>query len=139
MSGHLSGDEHARGQAQGVERDRLLLDPRSPKLLDDRAHVFEVKAGFVDVFAIDATKAEGRRLHLFRVETGGIILDLHPKGIGRSSLQVVAVGSSGAELALRPRLTVSFDLVSGWIAQLARLMVPHGLPDTIGEFSDGQT
>lgn len=139
MSDHPTGEECSNGQAAAGQRDRLLLDPRSPKLLDDREHVFEVRAGYVDVFAIETARAGGRRLHLFRVESGGIVLDLHRNGAAGAALQIVAVGSSGAELASRPRSVSSFDLLDGWIAQLARLMAQHGLPDTIGEFSDGQS
>ena len=136
----MSRDEHARGQTQDGPRDRLSLDPRIPKLLDDRQHMLEVKAGYVDVFAVDASKAEGRRLHLFRVETGGVILDLHPAdAASEAALRIVAVGSSGAELALLPRSIVAFDSVSGWIAHLARLMAQQGLPDTIGEFANKET
>jgi len=135
MSGHPPEDERARGPAAAGQL--LALDSRSPKLLDDRAHVLEVRAGYVDVFAIDAG-AEGRRLHLFRIEAGGILLDLHRKGAGsEASLQIVAVGSSGAELALLPRSGASSDLVTGWIAHLARLMAQQGLPDTTGEFASG--
>jgi NHLM bacteriocin system ABC transporter ATP-binding protein len=135
MSEHLSNEElHVAGH-----RDRLLLDPRQPKLLDDREHALQVKAGYVDVFAIDTMRAEGRRLHLFRVEPGGILLDLHRAGAGsRTSLQIIAVGSSSAELAMLPRSAAPFDGISGWITQLARLTAQHGFPDTIGEFAGGE-
>ena len=140
MNDHRSDDDRPHGQAIAGQSDRLLLDPRIPKLLDDREHVIEVKAGYVDVFAIDAMTAEGRRLHLFRVESGGILLDLHRAGSSSgASLQIVAVGSSGAALAVLPRSARSFDLIGNWIAQLARLMMHHGLPETTGEFADGQT
>lgn len=139
MSDHLSEDEGSHGQDAG-QYGQLFLDPRIPKLLNDREHVLDVKAGYVDVFAIDTVKAERGRLHLFRVEPGGILLDLHRAGADcKTSLQIVAVGGPGAELALRPRSNSSFDLTGTWIMQLARLMTHHGLPETRDEFSDGRT
>lgn len=138
MSDHPSDHEHARGP--GSAGQILALDPRSPKLLDDRRHVLEIRTGYVDVFAIDALRAEGRRLHLFRLEAGEIMLDLHRGGAGgEAALQIVAVGSSGAELALRPRPGVSSASIGGWIVHLARTMAQLGLPDTTGDFAGHET
>ena len=57
---------------------RIVLDGRRPKLLDHRGHVLQVMAGHVDVFAVSMIEGstEGARHHLFRVESGEIILDL---------------------------------------------------------------
>jgi len=80
--------------------DRVKFDGRHPKLLDHRRYALEVTAGHVDVFAVRLVEGNlaGARHHLFRVESGEIILDLQ-SGFNRSDVQVqvLAVGSLGAE------------------------------------------
>jgi hypothetical protein len=65
-------------QAAACLQTRIVLDGRHPKLLDHRGHVLQVVAGHVDVFAVSIVggRTEGARHHLFRVESGEIILDL---------------------------------------------------------------
>lgn len=105
---------------------RIVLDGRRPKLLDHREHVLQVTAGHVDVFAvsIDEGSTEGARHHLFRIESGEILLDLQETVDSRGRrIQVIAVGGPGAEALIMPRLEIqSPDLVATWIAQLARLV-----------------
>lgn len=57
---------------------RVVLDGRRPKLLDHRGHALQVTAGYVDVFAVSTIEGSttGARHHLFRVESGEILLDL---------------------------------------------------------------
>src|ERR1700689_3360915 len=105
---------------------RLVLDCRRPKLLDHRGHVLQVTAGHVDVFAVGMVEGgtEGARRHLFRVESGEILLDLDQSADGAGSqIQVIAVGGPGAEARVLPRLELrSLDLVATWITRLARLI-----------------
>jgi NHLM bacteriocin system ABC transporter ATP-binding protein len=103
-----------------------MLDGRRPKLLDHRGHVLQVTAGHVDVFAVSAIegRTEGARHHLFRVESGEILLDLEgsPDSAGRR-IQVIAVGGPGAEARLLSRQEIrSPDLFANWITRLARLI-----------------
>jgi len=104
----------------------VTFDGRHPKLLDHRGHALQVTAGHVDVFAVSLVEANvtGARHHLFRVESGEIILDLQG-GFNRSGLQIqiLAVGSPGAEALLVPRADIaSYDQVATWIRELARLI-----------------
>src|SRR5882672_6558245 len=99
---------------------------RHPKLLDHRGYALEVTAGHVDVFAVSLAggNVAGARHHLFRVESGEIILDLQGGFSGSGmQVQVLAVGSPGAEAQLVPRADIaSFDPVATWIRQLGRLI-----------------
>jgi ATP-binding cassette subfamily C protein len=105
---------------------QIVFDGRHPKLLDHRGHVLQVTAGHVDVFAVRLVEGstEGARHHLFRIERGEIILDLQA-GFDSSAIpiQVLAVGSPGAEALLVPRSDIqSIDLVAPWIRRLAKLI-----------------
>jgi NHLM bacteriocin system ABC transporter ATP-binding protein len=115
---------------------RTALDARRPMLLSDHEHVLQVAAGHVDLFAVQPT---GTRQHLFRVETGESILDLHNAcETSGSRLQIIAVGPPGTELLEVPRSAASFGPVSGWIAQLAAFMVRSAASETIPELVSGE-
>jgi NHLM bacteriocin system ABC transporter ATP-binding protein len=105
---------------------RIVLDGRRPKLLDHRGHVMQVTAGYVDVFAINMIEGstEGARRHLFRVESGEILLDLEESADAAGGrIEVIAVGGPGAEARVLPRLELrSLDLVATWIIRLAGLI-----------------
>ncbi|HET9533724.1 MAG TPA: hypothetical protein VFP43_00025, partial [Mesorhizobium sp.] len=110
---------------------RTALDARRPMLLSDHEHVLQVAAGHVDLFAVQPT---GTRQHLFRVETGEGILDLHNAcETSGSRLQIIAVGAPGTELLEVPRSAASFGHVSGWIAHLATFMARSPAGETISE------
>lgn len=115
-------DQEAAVHAQ----TRIVLDGRRPRLLDHRGHVLQVTAGHVDVFAVERVGGiiKGARHHLFRVESGEILLDLEGSSDSRGSrIQVIAVGGPGAEAQVLPRLEVqSLDLVAIWITRLAGLI-----------------
>jgi hypothetical protein len=84
---------------------RTALDARRPMLLGDHEHVLQVAAGHADLFAVQPT---GTRQHLFRVEAGESILDLHNAcETSGSRLQIVAVGAPGTELLEVPRSAAS--------------------------------
>ena len=118
--------EIADQEETGHPPTRLVLDGRRPKLLDHRGHVLQVTAGHVDVFAVGMIEGgtEGPRRHLFRVESGEILLDLDQSADSAGSqIQVIAVGGPGAEARVLPRLELrSLDLVATWITRLARLI-----------------
>jgi NHLM bacteriocin system ABC transporter ATP-binding protein len=103
---------------------RIVLDGRRPKLLDHREHVLQVVAGHVDVFAVSIAEGatQGARHHLFRIESGEIILDLQETvDDSGTRIQVVAVGGAGAEALIVPRPQfLSANLVTAWISRLAR-------------------
>ena len=124
--------------------ERVLLDPRRPRLLDDRDNVLEVKAGHADIFVIDALNPDdAHRRHLFRIETGEIVLDLQT-ACGGGRLQIVAVGGPGAEVISLPRTSLSsIRPLARWIARLAQLVTspaPSGVTSEtpIGEATDMQ-
>ena len=108
------------------EPARFALDARQPKRLDHQGDVLQVVRGHVDVFAVDMCNdnAVGARHHLFRVESGGILLDLDNSAqCGSIQTQIIAVGGSDAEVAVIPRAEFeSVDLIEAWIARLAQLV-----------------
>jgi hypothetical protein len=66
---------------------------------------FKWPPGHADLFAVQPT---GTRQHLFRVEAGESILDLHNAcETSGSRLQIVAVGAPGTELLEVPRSAAS--------------------------------
>ena len=75
--------------------DRVVFDGRHPKLLDHHGYALQITAGHVDIFAVRLVEGstEGARHHLFRVESGEIVLDLQA-GFDSSGaqIQVLAVG-----------------------------------------------
>src|SRR4029079_10768960 len=117
MTGHDGGAGPPR---------HVTFDGRHPKLLDHRGCALQVKEGHVDVFAVSLVggNVAGARHHLFRVESGEIILDLQAGFEGSSmQIQVLAVGSPGAEALLLPCADIQiFDPVATWIWHLARLI-----------------
>src|SRR5215467_16288793 len=126
MSDSLRNDNFPRAALPDGARGRMLLDPRHPLLLDDREQVLGVRAGHVDIFAIEREGANEMRRHfLFRVGVGEIILDLHTAcAQSESRLQIVAVGGPGAELTALPRGSVgSADELARWLSHLARLVI----------------
>ena len=106
--------------------DRVMFDGRHPMLLDHHGHVLQITAGHVDVFAIRRTEPNtmGARHHLFRAESGEIVLPLEEAfKASRVDIEVIAVGSPGSEALMVPREDFrSFDLVSVWIGRLAGLI-----------------
>ena len=105
---------------------RIVLDGRHPKLLDHREHVLQLVAGYADVFAVSMVegRADGARHHLFRVESGEVILDL-PETVDSSGtrIQVIAVGGPGTEALMVPRSEfLSVDPITAWITRLARMI-----------------
>jgi len=137
MSDNPTSGESPQDLASVGRHQEILLDPRHPRLLDDREQVLSVKAGHVDIFVV---AADMRRRHLFRVEAGDIILDLHT-ACARSAggLQIVGVGGPGAQVASLPRASVvSGELFARWIARLAGLVIPPGLPGMMPELVTGQ-
>ncbi len=118
---------------------RIVLDGRRPQLLDHRGYVLQVVAGYADVFAVRMDEGRsGARHHLFRVESGEIMLDL-PDAVDSSGrrIQVIAVGGPGAEALLTPRPQFSdVDQITGWITRLARLIAGPNPSWDMGEVAD---
>jgi NHLM bacteriocin system ABC transporter ATP-binding protein len=106
--------------------NRITLDVRRPQLLDHWGNVLQVLAGHVDIFAVSAFegKSQGPRHHLFRTESGEIILDLQ-RAVDRlgGRIRLVAVGGAGAEVSLIPRPEFQHpDSIGSWIARLAKVV-----------------
>ncbi len=78
----------------------LVLDGRRPRLLDDTTRALRVVSGRIDLFAVPLIGgATGRRRHLCRIETGGVMFGL-PAVVTEEpacSIGVLAVGGQGAE------------------------------------------
>jgi NHLM bacteriocin system ABC transporter ATP-binding protein len=101
---------------------RVAFDGRHPKVLDHRDYALRLAAGHVDVFAmlLDEAGGAGARHHLFRIETGEIILGL-PETVAMSGgkIQLIAVGVPGTEAVVVPCPEIQFTLVEAWIKRLA--------------------
>src|SRR5215469_7782292 len=141
MSDSLPNDNSPQAAAPGGPGGRMLLDPRHPLLLDDREQVLGVRAGHVDIFAIEREGANEMRRHfLFRLGVGEIILDLHTAFAQSSGrLQIVAVGGAGAELIGLSRASIeTADALARWLSHLARLVIAPGLPGTMPELVPGE-
>ncbi|MEH2565248.1 NHLP bacteriocin export ABC transporter permease/ATPase subunit [Bradyrhizobium sp. AZCC 2289] len=113
-------------EAAGCLPTRIVLDGRHPKLLDHREHVLQVVTGYADVFAVNLVEGgtDGARHHLFRVESGEVILDL-PEAVDSSGtrIQVIAVGGPGTEALVVPRAEFSsVDSIIAWVTRLARMI-----------------
>jgi NHLM bacteriocin system ABC transporter ATP-binding protein len=120
----------ARVAASGLPKqaERVPLDARRPRLIDDPAQALRVECGHVDLFAvpIDDGAVAGVRRHLCRIETGGIILGLPSVTIDQKgqSIGVLAVGGQGAEALLLDRTLIDGrDALETWISALASAMV----------------
>jgi NHLM bacteriocin system ABC transporter ATP-binding protein len=116
----------ANQEATARPAGHVVFDGRNPKLLDHHGYALQITAGHVDVFAVRLVEGstEGARHHLFRVESGEIVLDLQ-SGFNDSNaqVQVLAVGSFGAEALLVPRTGIqSTDAAIAWVRRLARLI-----------------
>src|SRR4029077_7938230 len=85
--------------------------------------------------ALRRESTQGARHHLFRVETGGIILDL-PELADASGerVHVIAVGGRGAEAVMMPRQQIeSFGLVAAWIGSVGTVLAGPNVDWTIRE------
>jgi NHLM bacteriocin system ABC transporter ATP-binding protein len=126
------------GKAPAVHQpERVILDSRIPRLLDHHGYVLQVVAAHVDLFAVRLVgeRTQGARHHLFRVETGGIILDLPDLADEPGErVQVIAVGGPGAEAVIMPRPQVeSFRLVADWIGSIGTVLAGPNVDWTIRE------
>ena len=87
--------------------ERIALDSRRPWSLDDRGRVLRIVTGHVDVFAVrSCAGAERPRHHLFRLESGEIVMDLPGTGGAIDAVGVIAVGGPGAEVLMVPRESI---------------------------------
>jgi NHLM bacteriocin system ABC transporter ATP-binding protein len=110
------------------EVERVPLDARRPRLLDDSASALRLVCGHADLFAVPHANGAvtGARRHLCRIETGGIILGLPFVAVeGQDQLiGVLAVGGQGTEaLVLDRTLIDDRAAIDAWIAAIARAMV----------------
>jgi NHLM bacteriocin system ABC transporter ATP-binding protein len=125
----------------GGQPQRVILDSRNPKPLDHHGHALLVAAGCVDLYAVKVvdSRTASARHHLFRVDSGEVILDLPSVSAGSGeSVQVIAVGSVGAEATLLPRPDLHDPaLVAQWIGRLAQVIAGPNpsweIPDAPGE------
>ena len=102
--------------------ERIALDSRRPWSFDDRGRVLRIVTGHVDVFAVrSGAGAERPRHHLFRLESGEIVMDLPGAGGAVDAVGVIAVGGPGAEVLMVPRESIGERaLIETWIAASVR-------------------
>ena len=105
--------------------ERIALDSRRPWSLDDRGRVLRIVTGHVDVFAVrSGAGAERPRHHLFRLESGEIVMDLPGTGGAIDAVGVIAVGGPGAEVLMVPRESIDERaLIETWIARISAATV----------------
>lgn len=120
--------------------DRVALDGRRPWSLGDREHVLQVVAGHVDLFAVRLGEGtlKGARHHLFRLESGEIILQLPNVVAAKGQIGVIAVGGPGTEALGGARECVrELALIEAWIARLSAAIVGTPVDWTIREAAPG--
>ena len=115
-------------EAPKQEVERIPLDPRHPRLLDNPASALRLVCGHADLFAVPQANGAvtGARRHLCRIETGGLILGLPFVTVDGQdqSIGVLAVGGHSAEaLVLDRTLIDDRAAIDAWIAALASAMV----------------
>jgi NHLM bacteriocin system ABC transporter ATP-binding protein len=103
--------------------ERVPLDGRRPRLLDDPSRALFVNAGHVDLFAVLVAEgaAAGARRHLCRIEAGDLILGLpFVECEGRAErVGVLAAGGQGAEAQVIDRALIDGGkALEIWIARL---------------------
>ena len=101
--------------------ERIALDSRRPWSLDDRGRVLRIVTGHVDVFAVrSGAGVERPRHHLFRLESGEIVMDLPGTGGAIDAVGVIAVGGPGAEVLMVPRESIGERaVIEAWIARIS--------------------
>jgi NHLM bacteriocin system ABC transporter ATP-binding protein len=120
--------------------DRIALDGRRPWSLGDRDRVLRVVAGHVDLFAVHlgTGTAGGARHHLFRLESGEIIMQLPNTGGATGPVGVIAVGGPGTEALVAARERISeLTLIETWIARLSAAIVGTAVDWTMREAAPG--
>lgn len=110
----------------------VAIDGREPRALDHAGRVLRLEQGYVDLFAVRMVRerVEGGRLHLFRVEGGGVLPAFADHVVGQGAaegaadsarLRVLAVGGPGAQARAVPcGQWRDADAVEAWIGQLSR-------------------
>jgi NHLM bacteriocin system ABC transporter ATP-binding protein len=100
--------------------ERIALDSRRPWSLRDGKRALRIVSGYVDLFAVHADAGSERpRHHLFRVESGEIIMDLPSTGGTIDPIGVIAVGGPGTEVLVAAREGVTeITLIEAWIMRL---------------------
>jgi NHLM bacteriocin system ABC transporter ATP-binding protein len=107
-----------------IAAERVPLDGRRPRLLDDPTLALQMVRGHADLFAVPIASgaAVGARHHLCRIEAGGIILGLPfaASEVQGQSIGVLAVGGQGAEARILGRSLIDDrELIEAWITALA--------------------
>jgi NHLM bacteriocin system ABC transporter ATP-binding protein len=118
----------------------LALDARRPLRLDGADEVFLVSKGVVDLFAQPRYPGStAARTHLFRVESGGVMLGLSSAGAETSRIEILAVGGQGSEVRRLARSRVAdAALIGAWVRRLSGALgeAAPGLQDQV-EFGAG--
>jgi NHLM bacteriocin system ABC transporter ATP-binding protein len=119
--------------------ERIALDSRRPWSLGGGECALRIVSGYVDLFAVHTdAEAERPRRHLFRVESGEIIVDLpHIEGT-IDPIGVIAVGGPGTEVlvAARERVT-EIPLIEAWIARFGAATAGSAVDWTVREAEAG--
>lgn len=119
--------------------ERIALDSGRPWSLDDRGRVLRIVAGHVDLFALHTgAGAEGPRHHLFRVQSGEIIMELPSIAGAIDCVRVIAVGGPGTEVFVAARECLcECALIEAWIARLSAATVGTAVDWTVREAGAG--
>jgi NHLM bacteriocin system ABC transporter ATP-binding protein len=121
---HAAGTSHpSSGEPFLLTAERVPLDARRPRLLDNPALALQIVRGHADLFAVpiaDGMQA-GARHHLCRIENGAIILGLPlvSSDVAGQSVGALAVGGQGAEAQVLKRSMIEDrELIEVWVAAL---------------------
>ncbi len=109
----------------------MALDARHPLRLDRPGLAMIVATGIVDIFAqrYSGDRADGPRTHLFRVETGDLLLGLAPSKAhpDESQIGILAVGGPGSTVTEigHARLPEA-ALIEAWLLRLSAAIACDG-------------
>src|SRR5262249_24956515 len=105
--------------------ERIALDGRRPWSLGDQQRVLRVVAGYVDLVAQRmGAGSERSRHHLFRVESGEIIMGLPCIEGTIDPIGVIAVGGPGTEVLVAARESAGeLARIEAWITRLSAATV----------------
>jgi NHLM bacteriocin system ABC transporter ATP-binding protein len=126
LASRAPGCDSGRPPQPAIER--VPLDSRRPRLLNDPQRALRVASGHADLFAVPVADgvAAGARLHLCRIEAGGIILALPAVAANEKgeTIGALAVGGQDSEaLEFDRNLIDDHPAIEAWIAGLASAIV----------------
>jgi len=116
-------------EAPRLDGERLALDARQPRAMDDSSAALRVLTGYVDLFAMPVLDGvAGARHHICRIEAPGVLVGLSPAVNEKHGIVVttLAVGGQGTEAELLDRAMISRTEIEVWVSRLSGAIATAG-------------